>query len=106
MSADQFEFFSVPRIVFGRGTIARLGEIAGPLGSRCVMIFNGDERLMEKVSDALLHSSYFVKPVRQRGEPTVADVDRAVSSARECNAEFVVGLGGGSAIDAAKAVAG
>src|SRR5213075_2460826 len=43
---------------------------------------------------------------RQRGEPTVADVDRILDAARTVNCDCVIALGGGSAIDAAKAVAG
>jgi alcohol dehydrogenase class IV len=43
---------------------------------------------------------------RQRGEPKVDDVDAALEVARGENCDLVVGLGGGSAIDAAKAVAG
>ncbi|HEY7119046.1 MAG TPA: iron-containing alcohol dehydrogenase, partial [Tepidisphaeraceae bacterium] len=43
---------------------------------------------------------------RQKGEPTVADVDTAVEHARSEGVDVLLGLGGGSAIDAAKAVAG
>jgi alcohol dehydrogenase class IV len=43
---------------------------------------------------------------RQRGEPVVADVDGAVEAARAAGCDMAIGLGGGSAIDAAKAVAG
>jgi alcohol dehydrogenase class IV len=43
---------------------------------------------------------------RQRGEPYVAQIDEAVAEARQHHCDCVVGLGGGSAIDAAKAVAG
>jgi alcohol dehydrogenase class IV len=44
--------------------------------------------------------------VHQRGEPTVDDINRALSTARDAGCDFVIGQGGGSAIDAAKAVAG
>ena len=43
---------------------------------------------------------------QQRGEPTVADVEHALLAARSAACDWVIGLGGGSAIDAAKAVAG
>ena len=44
--------------------------------------------------------------LRQRGEPQVTDVDRGVRRARRESCDLLIGLGGGSAIDAAKAVAG
>jgi alcohol dehydrogenase class IV len=42
----------------------------------------------------------------QRGEPTVADVEQLRQDAQSADCNLVIGLGGGSAIDAAKAVAG
>jgi alcohol dehydrogenase class IV len=39
------------------------------------------------------------------GEPTIAEFGRAVAAARACDADAVVGLGGGSAMDVAKLVA-
>src|SRR5688500_15457710 len=89
-----FDIFNVPRIVFGRGAIARLSELVPP-SSRVLLVYNGRK---PDVPNA--------REFRQRGEPTVTDIDRALSLARESNCDFVIGLGGGSAIDAAKAVAG
>jgi alcohol dehydrogenase class IV len=89
-----FDFFNVPRIVFGRGQLKRLGEFIPP-GARPLLIYNGRP----------IEGSYAAK-VHQRGEPTVADIDAALTIAREANCNFVIGQGGGSAIDAAKAVAG
>lgn len=98
-----FEFFSVPRIVFGRGAIARLPELFSPLGSRPLVIHNiSDEsslrRITELLPDPLL--------VRQSGEPSTMHVDMAVRIAQDGRCDSIIGAGGGSAIDAAKAVAG
>ena len=89
-----FDFFNVPRIVFGRGSVARLGEFV-PRPARVLLVYNGRR---PDVGAAAEH--------RQRGEPTVADIDAALAAARGGDCDFVVGVGGGSAIDAAKAVAG
>lgn len=101
-----FEFASVGRIVFGRGAVARLGEIASPLGRRALIVANGSEALIVRVREMLAQAGVHASAVRQKGEPTVEDIDRAVDVARREACDMVVGLGGGSAIDAAKAVAG
>jgi alcohol dehydrogenase class IV len=90
-----FDFFNVPRIVFARGAIARIGEFI-PASARAFLVYNGRKRDLPRV----------VADFHQRGEPTVDDVDRALSLARDANCDFVLALGGGSAIDAGKAVAG
>ena len=89
-----FDFFNVPRIVFGRGVISRLSEFA-PTSARVMLLYNGRR-------PDVPHAVHF----HQRGEPTIADVDQALSIARDAKVDFVLGVGGGSAIDAAKAVAG
>jgi alcohol dehydrogenase class IV len=92
--AMTFDFFHVPRIVFGCGAIARLGEFM-PGDARVLLVYNGRK-------PDVPHAVEF----RQRGEPTVADVDAALATARGADVNFVLGVGGGSALDAAKAVAG
>ena len=89
-----FDFFNVPRIVFGRGAITRLPEFV-PASARVFLMYNG------RKPDLACAESF-----HQKGEPTVGDVDRAMELARGAKADFVIAVGGGSAIDAAKAVAG
>ena len=89
-----FDFFSVPRIVFGSGAIVRLGEFV-PNDARVLLVYNGRKGDIPHVCE-----------FRQRGEPTVIDIDAALTIARDACCDFVIGQGGGSAIDAAKAVAG
>ncbi len=101
----KFEFFGVGRIIFGCGQFARLAEVAAPLGRRAMIIFNGGEELAERAGSLLAGARVETTRFRQRGEPTVADVDMATQAAREKNVDLVIGLGGGSAMDAAKAVA-
>jgi alcohol dehydrogenase class IV len=99
-----FEFFGVGRIIFGRGKFAAAGTLAATLGRKAMVIYNGegtDDRLLP-----LLENSNVSTAVRrQRGEPLVSDVDAAVEQSRRENCECVIGIGGGSAVDAAKAIA-
>jgi alcohol dehydrogenase class IV len=96
-----FEFFGVGRVVFGRGKFSLAAELAAGLGQKPLAIYNGNaaiERLTKIAPAAVVR--------RQRGEPTVVDIDSAVAEARAASCDSVIGLGGGSAIDAAKAVSG
>ncbi len=99
-----FAFFSAIQIIFGRGAIQRLGELASGLGSAALVVYNGGAA--GRASALLEAAGLRVVWQRQRGEPTVANVSAAVLAARQGGCDIVVGIGGGSAIDAAKAVAG
>ena len=100
-----FEFVAPARILFGSGQFERLGELAAKLGKRALIVFNGSEALANTAKDRLAATGLNSTLFRQRGEPTVSDVDSATELARQEQVDLVVGLGGGSAIDAAKAVA-
>jgi alcohol dehydrogenase class IV len=100
-----FEFFGVNRIVFGRGKFAAASEIAATLGRSPLVVHNGDA-VIDRLISLLEASKLSPSVLRQRGEPTAAQIDAAVELARKKNCDCVIGLGGGSAIDAAKAIAG
>src|SRR4051812_9917565 len=101
-----FEFFGVGRVVFGRGQFARVGELAATLGRNPLVVYNGDEPGRGGALDRLTAAIQPKRVERQRGEPTAADVDRILDAARTANCDCVIALGGGSAIDAGKAVTG
>jgi alcohol dehydrogenase class IV len=96
-----FEFTSPSRILFGVGQSSRLPDLARQLGSKALIIFNTGQDLAHRLAADL---PQVLLP--QPGEPQVNDVDHALQTARENACDLVIGLGGGSAIDAAKAVAG
>ena len=99
-----FEFFGVPRVIFGRGQFQKAGELASTIGRSALVICNGPgtvDRLAQLLSAADVRSVV----ERQQGEPSVSNVDAAVDEARRSACDMVIGIGGGSAIDAAKATA-
>jgi alcohol dehydrogenase class IV len=105
-----FEFTSVPRIVFGRGSLSQIGELIAHLGRRPMVVsFAGppqDGNLTERLAGDLTVAGIDACYWQQSGEPTVVDVAAALEAARDGRCDCVIGLGGGSSIDAAKAVAG
>ncbi|MFN8473266.1 MAG: iron-containing alcohol dehydrogenase [Anaerolineae bacterium] len=105
-----FEFATAQRIIFGRGVFDQLAPIAAEHGRR-VFLVAAQHALADggpvdgftaKARD--LGLALTVQPVG--GEPDVASVDAAAERARSAGADVVIGLGGGSALDTAKAVAG
>lgn len=95
------------RLVFGPGTIERIGELARELdGSRVLLVTDSGivraghaDRARASLEAAGLRVSVF-DAVREN--PTTVDVDRCVEAARACGANLLIGLGGGSAMDTAK----
>jgi alcohol dehydrogenase class IV len=106
----QFEFNTAPRIVFGDGAIARLGEItAARLGRRVLVVTDPGlikAGLIQPALDALAASgvAHAVYP-EVAADPPEAVIAEAVAAAQEEKAEAVIGLGGGSSMDVAKLVA-
>ena len=107
---EPFEFFTVPRVVFGRGTAHRIGELAAEWGRTALVVTNasqaGDGGITDRLSERLTQAGVRTVVWQQRGEPVIDDVEQATAVARQASCDLVIGLGGGSAIDAAKAVAG
>ncbi|MCJ7544678.1 MAG: iron-containing alcohol dehydrogenase [Phycisphaerae bacterium] len=104
-----FQFVTVPRIVFGRGCFARIGELAEGLGPSVLAVVSPSATAggrLEELTGLLEAAGLRVVSTPQRGEPTVESVDSAAALARGERCSGVIGLGGGSAIDAAKSVAG
>jgi len=101
---SKFEFFNVPRIVFGRGQFSRVGQLTAQMGRAVLLVYNGSDALAERAASIIAAAGAGSAVFRQRGEPKVGDVDAALEVARRANCDVVIGLGGGSAIDCAKAV--
>jgi len=100
-----FEFATAARIRFGPGVVREVPELARRLGRRVFLVTGRSTGRALPVAQALetagLPSVTFPIP----GEPTTEDVLLGVRTAKQENAEVVISCGGGSAIDAGKAIA-
>src|SRR5215208_1678446 len=96
----RFEFSTAHRIIFGEGSVREVAGAARGFGSRAMLVTG---RRMERSSwlGRELHSLNFAV----EGEPTVDLVRQGAAIARDHGADVVIGYGGGSALDAAKAIA-
>lgn len=102
-SQVQFEFATPAKILFGAGTRQQLPAIASGFGRRALMVTGRTPRRAEDAIAGLAAAGVQCSVFSVPHEPTVRMVREGAAAAR--NAEFVIGFGGGSAIDAAKAIA-
>lgn len=106
----QFEFFVPTRILFGEGTVDELSSRPLP-GRRALLVISGGRSAkasgaFDKVYAAL--NAAGSPPVvydKVGANPTLACVNEGARIARENGCDFVTALGGGSVMDAAKAIA-
>lgn len=100
----RFEFGTASRIVFGAGTLKDIGQAAREMGSRALVVSGRppdcSERLVRLLSASGLTCSTFVFD----GEPKLETVREGTRQARSEGCDLVIGFGGGSSLDAAKAV--
>lgn len=106
----RFEFATATRIVFGKGVLRELGpaaaDLIGEAGPRRALVVTGrTARRAQPVLDLLRAQDFSCSTLSAAGEPTVDLVQRGTQQAREQGCSLVIGFGGGSAIDTAKAIA-
>lgn len=102
--------FSVPQdITVGKGSLAKLPEIAKKLGCSHAFIISGPHLakmgLVEKAADYLKTVDIKTDAFTEiEANPSVATVEKATEKFKESGADFIVAFGGGSPMDVAKAV--
>src|SRR5262245_34302885 len=101
----RFEFATATRIVFGAGTLRDVGLIAQDFGHRALIVTGRSTDRASAVNRLLEERGVARWTHAVAGEPKIEDVERGVQLARSEGCDLVIGFGGGSAMDAAKAVA-
>ena len=105
---SSFEFLLPTRIVFGNDVIDQIGAEAKKIGSRALIITDKGvlktgyiERIQQLLKDAGVESAVFsdVDP-----NPRDTSVQKGFTIATKFETDLLVGVGGGSAIDTAKAI--
>lgn len=100
-----FDFAGPPRLFFGTGKVRATAAIAAQLGKRAVLMTGANAERAVSLLTSLRKADLEVLPISNRGEPTVSIISQAAAAARQFEAQVVIGMGGGSALDAAKAIA-
>lgn len=107
---NPFQIYNPTKVVFGEGTVSKLGELVRPFGSKILMVYGGGSikrsGLYDQVKEQLqgIGAEVFelagVEP-----NPRLSTVRKGIELCRENSVTFILAVGGGSTIDAAKAVA-
>ncbi len=102
----KFEFATAARIIFGDATSRQIVSAAKSFGDRALVVTGRDSTRADFLLADPLTRSATVPPLTVESEPTVELIQRHVQEARDAQCGVVVAVGGGSAIDAGKAIAG
>ena len=104
----RFEFATAARIIFGAGRLQEAGTLACEFGRRALVVTGNSAAALQRAKpllDALAAGGVDSTLFSFAGEPTVETVQLGTQRAREIHCDLIVGFGGGSLLDAAKAVA-
>ena len=106
----QFEYNNPTHLIFGAGSLSRLGKIAAKYGKRALLVTGGGSVKRSGTLDRAIKSltgaglSIFectgVEP-----NPRISSVKRGAATAKENDCDLVIALGGGSTMDASKVMA-
>ncbi|REK77534.1 iron-containing alcohol dehydrogenase [Paenibacillus paeoniae] len=107
---NPFQFHNPTRIVFGEGAADRIGELTSSFGGKALLVYGGGsiksiglyERAVKQLKDAgvAIYELAGIEP-----NPRLTTVKKGIHLCREHSIDIVLAIGGGSVIDASKAIA-
>ena len=106
----EFEHHNPTRIIFGAGSLSRLGEVAVAYGKKALVVTGGGSvkrsGTFDRAAESLKQAGI---PIAEcagvEPNPRIASVARGAKIAREEGCDIVIALGGGSSMDASKVIA-
>jgi alcohol dehydrogenase class IV len=105
-----FRYFQTTEILYGEGRVSEIGEVASRFGKRCLLVTTPAipvlkpmyDRVKKILTDSGLDVAHFDKV---QPNPTTDNITAGSELAKSHHADMVIGLGGGSSMDSAKAIA-
>jgi alcohol dehydrogenase class IV len=101
----RFEFATASRIIFGQGTLKEVPALAAQMGDRPLVVTGKNTGRAAALLDLLKATGTESFTFSVTGEPTIDMILEGVQLARKKVCDVVIGMGGGSVIDGAKAIA-
>lgn len=105
VTSPSFEFATADRILFGSGRLGEVGPLAAAYGTRALVVTGSNPKRAAQLLNHLEAAEIYHHVFSVTGEPTTTTIEQGVAQARSFNAEVVLAIGGGSPIDAGKAIA-
>ncbi len=113
VTPEQLNCFTIsrlPRILFGAGELSQLADEVAVYGQSALIVTGGrsftEQTHWTRLQEDLNKKGIRWSLIRIPGEPSPEWIDQAVAEHKNNKFEVVVGIGGGSPLDAAKAIAG
>ncbi|MBM7563583.1 iron-containing alcohol dehydrogenase [Paenibacillus sacheonensis] len=105
-----FTYQNPTKIVFGQGTTAQLGELVEPYGKTVLLVYGSGSIKRTGLYDQVMSQLHSIdaKVVELSGiepNPRLTSVKRGIELCRGEGVDFILAVGGGSVLDAAKAIA-
>lgn len=101
----RFEFATAARIIFGPGVLNEVGPLAPTYGKQALLVSGGHPERAQPLVDLLQLNGVTVTTFSIRDEPSVELVQQGVEKAQQAQCDLVIAIGGGSVLDAGKAIA-
>ncbi|MBC8461259.1 MAG: iron-containing alcohol dehydrogenase [Deltaproteobacteria bacterium] len=101
----KFEFATASRIIFGQGTVKEVAPMASKMGNCALLVTGRNVERAGPLLGSLKNTGMKIASFSVSDEPTIELTIEGVKLARQNASNIVIGMGGGSVIDTAKAIA-
>lgn len=105
---SSYQILMPSTVLYGEGSLEQLGNKVKPLGKKALIVSDKvmtDAGYVEKIKNILIEQDIGFEVYNEvNGEPTDIMIEMGLSIYKNENCDFLIGIGGGSPIDAAKAI--
>ena len=107
---QNFTFHNPTKIIFGENTVSQIGTESIPYGKRALLIYGKNSIKQNGVYDTVVRSLKganidFAEFPGVKPNPTLEHTRQGIGIVKKEKLDFILGVGGGSVIDEAKAIA-
>jgi len=100
-----FDFSTAGTVIFGAGTASRIPALAAEMGSSVLLITGSRPERADQLRASLKKRSIIITDFSVCAEPSTETITQGYDLARRAGCSAVISMGGGSVLDAGKAVA-